>query len=87
MSSLKKSSWSKIGHFYGRLGEFANTCNLTGTSHSNVGEKLINAKKKSVSSIIRSIIRRLLRALGENKLLKLMRLASHNKNTEMSTIF
>ena len=54
---------------------------------SNFGEKSINTKKKRVSSIIRSIIRRLLRALGENELLNLMRVVSHTRNTEMSTIF
>ena len=54
---------------------------------SNFGEKSINAKKKRVSSIILSIIGRLLRALGENELLDLTRVVSHTRNTEMSTIF
>ena len=54
---------------------------------SNFEEKSINVKKKCVSSIIRSIIGRLLRALGENELLNLMRVVSHTRNTEMSTIF
>ena len=43
---------------------------------SNIGEKSINTKKKRVSSIIRSIIGRLLRALGENEVLNLMRVVS-----------
>ena len=54
---------------------------------SNFGEKSKNAKKKRVSSIIRSIIGRFFRALGENELLNLMRVVSHTRNTEMSTIF
>ena len=54
---------------------------------SNFGEKSINAKKKCVSSIIRSIIGGLLRALGENELLNFTRVVSHTSNTEMSTIF
>ena len=39
--------------------------------HSNFEEKSINVKKKCISSIIRSIMRRLLRALEENELLNL----------------
>ena len=54
---------------------------------SNFGEKSKNAKKKRVSSIIRSIIGRFFRGLGENELLNLMRVVSHTRNTEMSTIF
>ena len=54
---------------------------------SNFGEKSKNAKKKRVSSIIRSIIGRFFRALGENELLNLMRVVSHTRNTEMRTIF
>ena len=54
---------------------------------SNFGEKSKNAKKKRVSSIIRSIIGRFFRALGENELLNLMGVVSHTRNTEMSTIF
>ena len=56
---------------------------------SNFGEKSKNAKKKRVSSIIRSIIGsgRFFRALGENELLNLTRVVSHTRNTEMSTIF
>ena len=55
--------------------------------HSNFEQKSLNVKRKYVSSRIRSIIGRLLRALEENELLNLMRVVSHTRNTEMSTIF
>ena len=54
---------------------------------SNFEEKSIIVKKKCVSSIIRSIVGRLLRVLEENEFLNLMKVVSHNRNTEMSTIF
>lgn len=54
---------------------------------SNFEEKSINVRRKCVSSIIRSIMGRLLRALEENELLNLMRVVSHTRNSEMSAIF